>query len=511
MCASRPERACSAGGNWSSRRSTGAGADRGDEPPARFGELDLGLGPSRRRGSGSRCGAPGRARRRRRGDAARAARRASRDAAGPARKSRNRSCRRSVGSGPSRTETKRPRRSISSSQCAAAGVGGDGGAAPRAQLAQHRAAQQEGTQLGAASRRGPRPAGSRRHGGRCCCRRRRPGAGRSPRPSGSRPGCSPPGAGPPPSRGCARAGAGWSPPASTCAGSCGSSARTSSRSKRRSRSRNSARSSWARSRASASGGSVRVDRTTPHCGGSRSSSRSRNSNTAGSRMRCASSTTIRPRSTSQAASVLSSSLLTARRSLRLPPAMRDQRLGIGAPRRVERLERGAAGRRAGRAGRRRNRPRPRRPRPVRRAGEISPVRAAVLPNPAGAASSTRRLVRAASTMRCSSDSRRTRPARGRGAWILVRANDGEAMAERDGGGYFCPPARPRPTLTAAPIACWRRLLESIDGHLPSRRSRSPDSRQRLGRRQRDRRSATSSWRRRRASGSARSCAATARC
>ena len=45
MCASRPERACSGGGNWSSRRSTGAAPDGGDDPSARFGELDLGLGP----------------------------------------------------------------------------------------------------------------------------------------------------------------------------------------------------------------------------------------------------------------------------------------------------------------------------------------------------------------------------------------------------------------------------------------------------------------------------------
>ena len=178
---------------------------------------------------------------------------------------------------------------------------------------------------------------------------------------------------------------------STCAGSCGSRARTSSRSKRRSRSRNSASSSWARSRASASGGSVRVERTTPHCGGSRSSSRSRNSNTAGSRIRCASSTTIRPRSTSQAARVLSSSLVTVRRSLRLPPAMATRASGSVR-------QGGSSGSSA--AQRQASRPSGSSPestatqataaRPASRG--IRPVRAAVLPNPAGAASSTSRLV-----------------------------------------------------------------------------------------------------------------------
>jgi hypothetical protein len=101
----------------------------------------------------------------------------------------------------------------------------------------------------------------------------------------------------------------------------GSSARTSSSVKRSSRWRNSVSSPCARRRASeASGGSVRLARTTPQCGGSRSSSRSRNSNTAGSLMRCASSMTIRPRCTSHAASTLSNCVATAWRSLRLPPA-----------------------------------------------------------------------------------------------------------------------------------------------------------------------------------------------
>ena len=207
-----------------------------------------------------------------------------------------------------------------------------------------------------------------------------------------------------------------------------SSARTSSSVKRSSRWRNSASSPCARSRGSeASGGSVRLASTMPQCGGRRSSSRSRNSNTAGSLMRWASSTTMRPRSTSHAASALSRCVATAWRSPRLPPA-----LAISASGSIR--QGGSSGSSA--AIRQASRPSgsSSTSAEIHATAALEPrcsmrrVSAAVLPKPAGAATRTRRRPSAAHFISASSRSRATMLARARGGWILVSAKlcDGEA-------------------------------------------------------------------------------------
>ena len=201
-----------------------------------------------------------------------------------------------------------------------------------------------------------------------------------------------------------------------------------------------------------------VDRTTPHCGGSRSSSRSRNSNTAGSRIRCASSTTIRPRAHLAGGQRVEQLAGHGTAVAAAAAGHRHQGLRVGAPGRVERLEGGAqAGEEAERivagidcdpghrrlAGQARDQPGERRrlAEPCRR-GAAAP----------GACPS------AASTSRCSRASRRTRPARGRGAWILVSANEGEAMAACGGRKrYFADRSGPRrrPVQLCCDVA-WRR-------------------------------------------------------
>ena len=188
---------------------------------------------------------------------------------------------------------------------------------------------------------------------------------------------------------------------------------------------------------------------------------------------------------------------------------RHQGLGVGAPGRVERLERGAqAGEQAervvagidrdpghrGLAGKARDQAASaRRSCRSRQARPAAPGACRGPPRPAAARAG----------------SRRTRPARGRGAWILVSANEGEAMAACGGKqGYFADRGEAQGERTAGRLRAgapsridrWPSIDSTIaipaSTPAPGWPTTPPSS-------------ARSSSRRRPASGSARSCAATA--
>ena len=114
------------------------------------------------------------------------------------------------------------------------------------------------------------------------------------------------------------------------------------------------------------------------------------------------------------------------------------------------LERGAAGRRAGRAGRRRSRPRPRPPPPGRQPGDQAGQRRGLAEagrrgeqhEAAGEGRLDHALLQRLAP---------TRLARGRGGWILVRANDGAAMARGGSKLIFAGP-------TASRVSGWHATI-----------------------------------------------------
>ena len=353
MCASRPERACAA-----------AGTGRAGAAPARHATVVMiraaGFArarprprSSRRRGSGSRSAAAGRARRRRRGGAVRAARPASRGAGGLEEIAEQVvQAQRRLGALEDRDEEAAPLDLLEPVRRARIGARRRRSAPSSAR--EHRAAQQEASAARPASRSSTSAAGSRRHGGRCyrasAAWRRRGGAGRSARLLTAR------------RRPTAQPWVRWEQRLLVASGRTRRALRAAGRAPRRGEAQVAlaelgqlAVRAQPRQRQRRS---VRLDRTTPHCGGSRSSSRSRNSNTAGSL------DAVRVVDDDQAALDVAGGegveqLVGHRwRSLRLPPAS-----AIRARGRCARADRAArarrTGRRAGRAGRRRRRSRSR--------------------------------------------------------------------------------------------------------------------------------------------------------
>ena len=100
-----------------------------------------------------------------------------------------------------------------------------------------------------------------------------------------------------------------------------------------------------------------------------------------------------------------------------------------------------------------------------RSFSIRRVRAAVLPKPAGAATSTRRRLSAAAAMASSSRRRATRLARTRGGWIFVSAKDGAAMGSQS---LLCVSRRP---LRLRPLTSpTRMVVHEVSPRRPRRRT-----------------------------------------